>query len=282
MGMINTDPVSTIAIENIERDAWLDLFAAQVDRSAAAEVGFQLFRGCGLVGCKEVPITELNRAMGVGVPDDTGGAMDDKDRNLMADWLGEHCAPHWAIQVPPLFVTKPFETWVKSRGLRPAGHGWAKLHRDALQPAPELEMGEFLTRPAAFEEADEFAATVHAGFGTPPAFADWPKAIVGRAGWHCYLAFDRSQPIAAGAMYIQHALAWIGMTATLSSHRNRGAQSVLIRRAIVDGLARGVTIFTAETYPPVGDQRARFTSFRNFQRAGFDLAYLRANYSPGS
>jgi len=62
-----------------------------------------------------------------------------------------------------------------------------------------------------------------------------------------------------------------GMT-TLPEYRGRGAQSVMIRRRMEDGLTRGSTCAVSETLTMLT------TSLNNLKRAGFRIAYTKTAY----
>jgi hypothetical protein len=128
------------------------------------------------------------------------------------------------------------------------------------------------------ESADAFGQIVQSGFGLPVATAKWFAALFGRPGWRLYLADDGQSPVACGAAFAQHGVAWLGMDATLTDFRRRGAQTALINRRIEDGLAARLLGFTAETGQPRAGQEATHTSYSNYKRAGFTPAYVRPNY----
>jgi hypothetical protein len=83
--------------ELVERDAWLDLFDAAPEH-VRQSLGHQsvTIAGIGLLGFRAIPITELNRAMAVGVQDVP--SRDDFDAVLT--WLDTH-ASSWALQIAP-------------------------------------------------------------------------------------------------------------------------------------------------------------------------------------
>jgi len=109
----------------------------------------------------------------------------------------------------------------------------------------------------------------------------WYEARVATAGWRHYVAWIDDAPVAAGAMFVgtvgtgQRAMS-VGHLVdgvTLEPWRRRGAQSAIIRRRISDGRRLGCRLFTSETAPPL--PHMPLVSFRNLQRQGFELAYLR-------
>ena len=128
------------------------------------------------------------------------------------------------------------------------------------------------------ESADAFGQVVQAGFSLPVATSKWFAALFGRPGWRLYLAYEGETPIASGATFVQHRVAWFGIDATVTDYRRRGAQTALINRRIEDGRVARLVGFTAETGQPSAGQEAAHSSYSNYTRAGFTPAYVRPNY----
>jgi hypothetical protein len=263
------------AIEAIERDAWLDMFAAAPPSYVAASgVTHERLDDAAALADRGVAIAELNRvfSLGLEVP------LTEESLDRAIAWLRANAASGWAIQLAPLAISETVGKWLNQRGLEKTGTGWAKFHRSSIAtvtPAP-LSPLEIKSVTPAF--ADDFGHVVQAGFGLPEATAPWFAALVGRAGWKAYLAFDGTRPVAAGAMFISGNRAWLGIDATLADARGRGGQSGIIAQRLRDGLASGVVGFTAETGNPPPGQEAAHKSYRNYLKAGFAVAYIRQNY----
>jgi hypothetical protein len=77
-------------------------------------------------------------------------------------------------------------------------------------------------------------------------------------------------------MRIAGDIGWLGLGATLASHRGRGAQSALIARRLADGIAAGCRTFYAEAAEPVEGESN--PTYDNMARLGFARRYLRRNY----
>jgi len=115
-----------------------------------------------------------------------------------------------------------------------------------------------------------------------PAFDGRPHSIpytsdlVGRPGWHHYVARDGGDVVAAASMYARDGFAWLGAAGTLASHRGRGAQSALIARRVEDARALGCHTLTTETAhdPPEKPN----PSYHNMERAGFQFVYRRPSW----
>jgi GNAT superfamily N-acetyltransferase len=151
------------------------------------------------------------------------------------------------------------------------GYAWHKFVRgtEPLEARTELEIEDATDGP-------EYGATFVGGYGLPSPMSGWLGRIVGRAGWHCFVARETGRAVACGAVFVDGDAGWCGGAATLPSHRGRGAQGALfaarIRRAAELGLA---TLVTETGAPRDG---APGPSYRNMLRAGFELAYERPNY----
>jgi hypothetical protein len=266
-----------VSIERIEGEAWLDLFSvaspdlvdlwgARAARLAVATV----------FGLREAPLVEFNRAVGVGIE----RSADEAELDCLTAWLRAHGNPAWALQIAPVARSDALVRWMERSGLKADGTGLAKFQRGSSQVPDQSVLTPFAIHAVERPDAARFGAVVRAGFDAPPAFASWFSSLVGRPKWRTYLAHDGKTPIASGAMFVDRGWAWMGIDATLPAYRRRGAQAALLSRRISDGRAAGVEVFTGETDRPVGGHEASHSSYRNFLRAGFCVAYTRDNYLP--
>jgi hypothetical protein len=271
------DPEQNGIFELVERDAWLDFFAAAPDDCAQA-FGISSLRlhDMGLLAARELGMVEFNRAMCVGIVAPTSKTELDE----ASSWLKTNAASCWALQLAPTAHTRAVQDWLRRRAMAATATGWAKFKRGG-SPAAHLERSKVQVRLVNRHSAESFGQVVQAGFGLPVATAKWFAALFGRPGWNVYLAYDGETPIASGAAFTQHDVAWFGMDATLAEFRRRGAPTALINRRIEDGLAARLVGFTAETGQPAAGQEAAHTSYSNYRRAGFVPAYVRPNYKRG-
>ncbi len=260
--------------ELVERDAWLDLFAAAPD-DCAQHFGISSRRlgDMGLLASREIAIVEFNRAMCVGIV----SPATETELDEASAWLQANAAAGWALQVAPAAQTNAVQDWLHRRALTASGTGWAKFER-GTSPVAQVPIPRVHIRLVNAESADAFGQVVQAGFSLPVATAKWFAALFGRPGWRLYLAYEGETPIASGATFVQHRVAWFGIDATLTDYRRRGAQTALINRRIEDGRVARLVGFTAETGQPSAGQEAAHTSYSNYTRAGFTPAYVRPNY----
>ena len=268
------DRVRSGILELVERDAWLDLFAAAPDDCARTfGISSQRLGDMAVLASHEIAIVEFNRAMCVGmVVPATETELDEASA-----WLQTNAALGWALQVAPAAQTGAVRDWLQRRAMTASGTGWAKFER-GISPVPHVQTSRVDVRPVNAESADAFGQIVQAGFGLPVGTAEWFAALSGRPRWHLYLAYDGETPIASGAAFVQHGVAWFGIDATLGDYRRRGAQTALIHRRVEDGRAARLAGLTAETGQPSAGQEAAHTSYSNYTRAGFARAYVRPNY----
>ena len=89
--------------------------------------------------------------------------------------------------------------------------------------------------------AEEFGRVASGGFGLPAFTGEWLGGIVGRPGWHCYLALAGDRPVACAVLYATGDIGWLGIGAALPEFRGRGAQSALLAARIRDGAELGVS-----------------------------------------
>jgi ribosomal protein S18 acetylase RimI-like enzyme len=264
-----------MAMERVERDAWLDLFVAgPIALGPSATVQWERAGSYALIADRNVPISEFNRCIGLGV--DAAFTQSDLDQAMV--WLDRYASPNWSIQLPPQDSAETIAGWMQRRGLERAGTGWAKFFRRAESAGESAAQSDLTVRELSPEYADHFGAAIVAGFGLPAWVAQWFAFLVGRPRWRVYIAYDGETPVACGVLYSDAGWGWMGCDATLSDHRGRGAQTALIRRRIGDAAAAGIEMLTAETGQPAPGLEQGNRSYRNYRKAGFTKAYVRPNY----
>jgi hypothetical protein len=273
---VHSTRIDVVSLESVERDAWIDMYAAAPPAFAEA-VGLSATRvGSGAVfAIRAVPLIQFNHAHALGL----GAPIDTVTLDAAIDALAGKASPVRAMQFPDLPEFSEAAALMKARGFSAEG-GWEKFTRATSSPPPaktSLEM-----REVDGDRAGDFGSVVQAGFGAPPPFADWAAAVVGRPGWRTFVGYDGASPVAAGALFLSGGLGWLGLGATIPSHRGRGAQGPLLARRIVAALEAGAHTVVTETGRPEPGEEDKHPSYRNILRAGFQEAYLRLNYRPDS
>jgi len=184
------------------------------------------------------------------------------------------------LQLSPAAQPLALLDWIRQRGFVPY-NAWMKLYRRAEPYSDDvaaMDAPEHTVRVerAHHEDADTFGTIAATTFGMPPAAAQWLTTIVGRDGWHCYLAYDGATPIGVGAMFVMRDYAWLGIAGTLEAARRRGAQTALIRHRVNVAHAMGCKWVVVETAEETATRVV--PSLHNLRRLGFTVAYPRVNY----
>jgi GNAT superfamily N-acetyltransferase len=239
--------------EHAELAAMHDLF-----RVAPAGSGAEAHEAGGAVALRVAAlpqVTEINRIIGL-------SSLAELER-LEPVYAG-------ATAIVSLDPEAQLERELEARGYKP-GYPWHKFVHEAEPVEARTELSVETARTP-----HDFGSTVAGGFGLPDAAAAWMSRLVGRAGWHCLVAYDGEQPVAAGALFATGEAGWCGMGATLPAARGRGGQSAILAARVSLAGEIGLTTLVTETGAPREDGPG--PSYRNLLRAGFRLAYERPNY----
>jgi GNAT superfamily N-acetyltransferase len=175
--------------------------------------------------------------------------------------------PFWVAPEPEAGLDQE----LTARDFVPDG-AWQRFTRgvDPFEAKTELDIGDA-------RAPRDFAAVVAETWRLPPPAVAWMAAVAGDPAWHCLVAYDVAKPVAAAALFTSGDLGWLGIAATLESHRGRGAQSTLLAARIRRASGLGLRVLVTETDAPGDGEPVQ--SFRNVIRAGFEPEYVRANYA---
>ena len=99
--------------------------------------------------------------------------------------------------------------------------------------------------------------------------------VVGRPGWHVFLAREGGDAVGAGALFLHEDAGWLGVAGTVPEHRGKGGQGALLAARIDRARELGAGVLVTETGEQVEGRPSN--SYRNILRAGFAEAYLRPN-----
>lgn len=260
------------ALDRTERRFWRDIWGS-VPAGARRERGVLLesFGPMQVSIIRDLPGARmLNLVLGTAEP----GAVADGHLAQAVAWVEQREVECYVPVTAGGSEAEAAERWLKAHGFEP-GYSWMKFVRDVSPPdlpaTPGVEVAE-LGRG----DGEAFGEIVATGFGMP----DWARCLFsglpGREGWRCYLALVEGAPVASAAMLIDDRLAEFGMAATLEPARGRGCQTALLRQRITDAGEAGCRTLFVETGERVPDRPSG--SYRNILRAGFEEAYLRANW----
>lgn len=268
MMTVTVSPGILRRIETAEHEAWLDM-----DRAAPPDVRAALGMECLAAGdgaafaLAKIDHIQFNRIAGLGLAGNVAGETLDKGIAVFERLK----LKNWIVHVTP--ESHNLAKLCEERGLVRHPRTWAKFIRNASPPAHIST--DLSIREIGAEYSEAFGQIAIKGFGMPPFVGNWLKTVVGRPNWHCFLAFDGDTPVGAGALYVKDRVGWIGVGATLESHRGRKAQQAMLAARITKGIERGCEYFTTETGIPHEGEAG--PSFKNIQRAGLKIAYERPN-----
>lgn len=258
-------------VEMSEAEAWNDFFlAAPGDLAAQLGIQTEYYGSTIAMMASGLDQVAFNRVIGLGILEPADPAMVDAI-------LGEYeqaRVPTLALPVSPFAQPPALPDWLRSHGLAPRNN-WAKVYRGAQPSSPvktdlRIEMVDQ-------EQASVFATIACTVHGLPTTVESWLAATVNRQGWHQYLALDGDRPIACAALFIDGNVGWMGWSGALASDRKRGAQSALLERRMRDGIAMGCEWFVSECEEDTPEHPN--PAFHNLLQHGFQLAYLRPNWT---
>jgi GNAT superfamily N-acetyltransferase len=155
-----------------------------------------------------------------------------------------------------------------------AVYPWQKFERE---PAPL--QAETSLRVTDARRPEDFGLTATRGYGMPELLAPWLSGLVGRPGWHCFVAYDDEEPVGTGVLFEDGELGWVGIGATRPEHRSRGSQSAILAARVTRGAELGLRLLVTETGVPL--EHGPGASYRNILRAGFRETYVRPNFARG-
>lgn len=172
---------------------------------------------------------------------------------------------------------RSIRSWLESAGVVRYRRSWNKLVRGRDEPLPRVDT-DLTIRRARPEEAAHVGAILGPQLDLPAEGSKVFEAVVGRRGWHTYLAWDGATPVAAGLAFISGDVAYMAGAGTVPGHRGRGAQLALLVERVRVALSHGCHTLVVETGEPFpGDPQH---SHRNIERAGFRVVATRANFAP--
>jgi GNAT superfamily N-acetyltransferase len=260
-------------LEETEATAWADvLSAAPAASQAALGMSVELCAGCAVLRTPKLDVPLLNRVIGLGargpVSNETVRAILESFQTAGIERYFVHCPP-WA---------EGLKSQLQDNGLLRYHRSWAKFAR-GREPVADART-ELSLRAATTDDAEAFGKVFAKGFVLPMATAPIFAALVGRPRWHAYVALEGPRIGGAGLLFVDGTMAYLCGATTLPAFRKRGVQAALMARRLEHALDLGCDTISTETGEPVpGDPQH---SYRNMQKAGFRVAYVRENYVPQS
>ena len=277
---LDTTPVdlrAAAAIEAAEARAWADLYAAApAGWAAAAGLGAQELAGVLVLRWAATGRRYFSRSIGLGVFEPASRAaieevLDAYDRAGITMFLLQslpHCRP------------AEYESWLREFGLEPFDAQDRVVRDDSpLAVAPTLAGDRELTvervTHACVGEWVEFIERVYR-LETGP----WLPRLIGRVGWHQYVARKGGEIVAARGMHIgADGTAWLGMDGPVPGVTTDDYEpdAALCAFIVSDGLVRGARTFIADIEAASDEQST--PAYQSFGRLGFTRPYVRTHWT---
>lgn len=253
-------------IERNEMEYWRALYR---DKEAAAR-HFSMFSGAAACSMPSVDILAFNRVLGLG----QGEAVHPRQMEAIIGYYRRRGVSRFFAPLSPTALPSDAGAILESAGFEKY-NAWAKLVRDLSRPVPEVDTElEIIDATPGWSGA--FSEVLQECFRWPPAVGHAFGETIGKPGYQHYLALAGGRLAAVAALYARPPFASMAIAATLPEFRGMGAQSALLARRMETARQLGCRYAVVET---AAEQPGKIVqSYRNVQRLGFQLAYLRPNY----
>ena len=274
--MIDTAPVdaqAAAAIEAAEARAWADVYsAAPADWAAEVGLGFREVAGALVIQWAATGRRYFSRAIGLGVVEPASGEAIDE---ILRGWE-EAGISMFLLQSLPHCRPEGYEDLLRERGLEPFD-AQDRVVRDG-SPLEQPGEGELSVERVTAETADEWAEFVQRIYrlDTGP----WLQRLIGRPGWHEYVARENGEIVAARGMFIgPDGPAWLGMDAPVPGVMTEDYEpdAALCAFIVADGLQRGATSFLADIELPSPELDT--PAYGYFAGLGFRRPYVRTHWT---
>lgn len=139
---------------------------------------------------------------------------------------------------------------------------------------PVAGAGDLAVQRVERETADEWAEFLQRVYGLDT--GPWLQQLIGRPGWHQYVARESGEIVAARAMFVgPDGTAWLGMDGPVPGLGTDDYErdAAICARIVADGLAAGATRFIADIEAP--SETMDTPAYANFAWLGFRRPYER-------
>jgi hypothetical protein len=278
--LMDTTPVdlrTAAAIEAAEARAWADLYAAApAEFARAAGVRARHVAGTLVLSWAATGRRYFSRTVGLGVAAPaTPGAIDQ-----ILEGYAEEGITMFLLQSLPHCRPAEYEGWLRERGL------------NAFDAQDRVIRGGGPLGPAATGSSDRELVVERVGPETQDEWADflqrvyrldtgpWLQELIGRAGWHQYVAREGGEIVGARGMHIgPDGIAWWGMDGPVPGVMTEDSEpdAAICAFMVEDGIAHGARGFIADIEAPSPSMDT--PAYGYFARIGFRRPYARTHYA---
>ncbi len=257
-------------VEQLEAQAWAQLNGlAPPDWRERFGIAVHRVGSATCIVAAHSKFVAVNRVIGLGCPQP---ASEDELDEVLALYRAAGVGK-CLIHLSPLAVPTEVQRWIAARGgstVAPTVKLVRRLAGDETRSGAPLDI-----RAVHPDETQPFVDIVAPRLGVPEGLEWGISSTIGRPGWRYYFVLDNATPIAAGASLVRGDHVWLGLAATRESHRNRGAQSLLLAKRLEDAARAGCRWASADTSAPTAEKPNQ--SLDNMLRLGFEVLYDRVN-----
>lgn len=213
-----------------------------------------------------------NKALGFGVSEPVTAELVDE---VVAFYLAEQ-TPGAVIQIAPHLLPQDWPEIAGRHGLTPTSP-WIKL-AGAIDDVQTSHTTDLSIRAVDPLDLPRWASTTLRGFGMPTVgLADMMAEAATQPGFRPFAAWDGDDMVATANLFVHGSVGSLNSTATLPTHRNRGAQSALIAARAKAAADAGCNWLAAETGRPADGEVN--PSLNNLLRHGLRPIYERENWA---
>ncbi|TML53620.1 MAG: hypothetical protein E6G15_08950 [Actinobacteria bacterium] len=275
---IDTSPVdenTAAAIERAEMYAWEDCYAAApADWAESVGLRTRTVAGALVIHWTATGRRYFSRAIGLGV---TAAATGEAIDEVLSGW-NEDGISMFLIASQPHCRPEGYEDLLRERGLEPFD-AQDRVFRDGSPPsvAEPSERGLAVERVSP-ETADEWAEFLQRVYRLDTGV--WLQRLIGRPGWHEYVAREDGEIVAARGMFIgSDGSAWLGMDAPVPGLMTDDYEpdAALCGQMVADGLVNGARSFLADIEAP--SPGLDTPAYEYFARLGFRRPYVRLHWT---
>jgi hypothetical protein len=278
--VMDTTPVgrrTAAAIEGAEARAWADLYAAAPASFArAAGVGTSAVDGTLVLRWAATGRRYFSRAIGLGVERPATAEAIDR----IIEGYRRAGITMFLLQALPHCQPAEYVRWLTERGLEPFD-AQDRIIRGAEPAPPARDFApdrELVVERVGPGTSDEWAHFLHRVYRLEA--GPWLAALIGRPGWHQYVAREGGEVVAARGMYIgADGMAWLGMDGPVPGLNTNDYEpdAAICAIAVRDGLAHGARGFLTDIEVASPDMDT--PSYDHFGRLGFRRPYVRTHYA---
>ena len=263
--------LSASAAEGVEAE-FMHMYVSNSPSNIKRSLGIATMRlGGGVVtSVRNDQSRYWSKALGFGFTEPVTAHLIDQ----VIDFYRDHGSPQAVIQIAPSALPHDWEILRVRHELSPD----AQIVKLAC-PVKDFRFGQSDLRVDRVDRSliKQWARVILEGFGMPENLAGMLGAGVQGPGFHPYAVWDGDRMIATAAVFIDGDTASLNSATTLSSHRNRGAQSALLAARAKHALNAGCRWIVAEAEQPAPG--ANNPSLNNMLRAGLRPQYTRVNWT---